>query len=98
MRHKLRERDVKYRVAIERIATMQDDTALVWHKACYSSFTSKSKISRLEKTKASVLTCASTSSDGDSRCRTLRSSTQPIDWTLCMFCQKAGTTKLSAVT
>ena len=49
MRHKLRERDVKYRVTIERIATMQDDIALVWHKSCYSSFTSKSKISRLEK-------------------------------------------------
>lgn len=97
MRHKLRERDVKYRLTIERIATMRDDIALVWHKSCYSSFTSKSKISRLEKSKESVHTCASTSADGGSR-HALRSSTEPIDWALCMFCQKSGTTKLSAVT
>lgn len=97
MRHKLRERNVKYRLTIERIATMQGDITPVWHKSCYSSFTSKSKISRLEKSEESVLTFASTSADGGSRL-TLRSSTEPIDWSLCMFCQKSGTTKLSAVT
>ena len=40
---------------------------------------------------------ASTSDNEGSR-RTLRSSTEPIDWTLCMFCQKSDITKLSAVT
>ena len=40
--------------------------------------------------------CASSSVD---ECyRTPRSSTKPIDWALCMFCQKSGATKLSAVT
>ena len=53
-------------------------------KSCYSSFTSKSKIYRLEKSKESVLMCASTSADGGSRRCTLRSSTEPIDWALCM--------------
>ena len=43
-------------------------------KSCYSSYSSKSKTYRPE----SVLTCASTSADGGSRC-TLRSSTEPID-------------------
>ena len=51
---------LNYRLTIERIATMQSDIAPVWHKSCYSSFTSKSKISRLEKSKESVHTCAST--------------------------------------
>ena len=73
MRHKLR--DVKSRVTIERIITMQDDIAQVWHKSCYSSFTSKSKRSRLQKSKDSVLTCASTdlcstSADRGARCHT----------------------------
>ena len=31
MRHKLRERDVKYRVTIDRIATMQDDNTYLWY-------------------------------------------------------------------
>ena len=98
-RHKLRERDVEYRLAIERITTLQGDihVAPVWHKSCYSSFTSKSKISRLEKNKRLVHMSASTSDNEGSR-RTLRSSTEPIDWTLCMFCQKSDITKLSAVT
>ena len=48
-RHKLRERNVKYRLTIKRIVTMQDDKIIspVWHKSCSSSFTSKSKISSL---------------------------------------------------
>ena len=94
MRHKLRERDVNYRLAIERITAVQDFGSLVWHKSCYSSFTSKSRISRLESKKSEITSGGASGSEY----RTLRSSTQPIDWALCMFCQKSGSMKLSAVT
>ena len=96
-RHKLRENNVVYKIAIETIVIMQDDISPVWHKAWYSSFTSKSKISTLEKRQASEM-CASSSVDECSRYHTLCDSTQPIHWALCMFCQKSGATKLSAVT
>ena len=102
IRHKLR--DVKNNDVIDRIATIADDTSLVWHKSCYSSFTSKNKISRLEKSNYAEVTCTNTgvcntsTEDQNASSRNLRSSMQPIDWNLCMFCQMTSRTKLSAVT
>ncbi len=86
---------------MDRIASIREDTSLVWHKSCYSSFTSRSKISRLEKCNDSVVACISTgirNTDQSASSHSLRSSMQPIDWSLCMFCQNPSQTKLSAVT
>ena len=50
--HELEEQEsaeLKNRVVIDRIAALQDDASPVWHKFSYCTFTSKSKICRLEK-------------------------------------------------
>lgn len=96
LRHKLR--DSKNRVIIDRIMALQEEASFMWHKSCYSSFTSKSKISRLEKSSSPNNSSAACSSVNQDQGRNLRSSTPPINWDLCMFCQKTGHTKLSSVT
>lgn len=59
-----------------------------WHKSCYSSFTSRFKIERLERkrTKSSVRECE----PGPSSTTVLRSSTAAVNWSACIFCQDAS--------
>ena len=60
------------------------DLSVFWHKSCYSSFTSQDKIKRL---KSNVdLETPETSETAVEKPSTRRS-LQPVDWSLCIFCQ-----------
>ena len=89
--------DANNRPVIDRILTLPSDLQQgLWHKSCYSIFTSKSHIDRLEKkwhATASRDTQPSTSG------AKLRSATEAMNWNLCLFCQNStGKQTLSSVT
>jgi len=91
--------DTQYADVIERIRIILDDEhssqTVVWHKDCYSTYTSETQLERLSKKRQHCLainTAPAVTSDhstptvcalGPRR----RSSQTPIDWSLCMFCQ-----------
>ena len=88
-------RHVKYKDAVDRLSeALKHDSKsqLVWHKSCYAMYTNRT---RLDKLKAASLaesspSCSSASrieTQSSSHCRR-RSSSKPINWALCMFCQK----------
>ena len=99
--------DPDNRFAIERIVSVfnaNHELSMVWHKSCYSSFTSKAHISRLSKSAqtsvkaASIEDAAGPSSRPPSR--SSRSSTgEAFKWEACIFCQNTDAKdKLSSVT
>jgi len=93
--------DAKNRDVMDQIASIQEDMSLVWDKSCYSSFTSTTNIYRLEKNNNSVKSYISIgicNTDQSASSHSLRSSMQPFDWSLCMFCQIPSQTNLLAVT
>ena len=94
-RHKLK--DLRNREIIDRVINVSALQELpTWHRSCYSWFTDKSKIARLEPTTYEpVQPSCHSSSAGPS---TLRSSSTPINWKLCLFCQKDAKQVLHSVT
>ena len=78
--------DTKNRPVIDRIlsVTSAEIGLVVWHKSCYSLFTSKMLIQRLQKKKE-----RSTNEDCEPSISniSLRSSTPAVKWDLCIFCQ-----------
>ena len=79
-RHKLK--DMKNRDIIDKVINVSELQGLpTWHRSCYSWFTNKSKIARLELTKPkTVQPSFHSSSAGPS---TLRSSSKPMNVELC---------------
>ena len=74
---RLKKKDNVNRDAIDRILSSVRDN-MCYHNGCYSTFTSKTIISRLKTTEVSQ--CSAEFS-----VKTLRSSTETIDWTKCLF-------------
>ena len=61
---------------------------LIWHKSCYSSFTSKSHLERLKKRYEKNLPASSTSEQEQQAVpRLSRTVIPPVDYKLCIFCQ-----------
>ena len=93
IRRKLR--DAKNRSAIDRLVDVLDSehaSSLVWHKNCYSQFSDKNKIKRLESTQDSHpvkdgMASSSNRAHSPQPCSSRRSSVTPMNWNLCMFCQ-----------
>ena len=74
---------------IDRIESLQStewtDLKVLWHKSCYSTFTSNDKINRLkEKLKALE---PNVSEENPPSPTTTRTKLQGMDWSCCMFCQ-----------
>ena len=86
--------DPDNRFAIERIASVfnaNHELSMVWHKSCYSSFTSKAHISRLSKSAQTSVKAASTEDAAGSSSRppsrSSRSSTgEAFKWEAWIFC------------
>lgn len=55
---------------------------VLWHRSCYSSFTNEGHIRRIQSNSSS-----STSTKEEQAPASRRSSTSPVDWSKCMFCQ-----------
>ena len=92
-RHKLK--DVKNRSIIDRVhSNSSSKEPLVWHKSCYSWFTDKGKIARLDKYSLTSTPCCGSLEDSYPN---LRSSTSRINWELCIFCQTLSTESLHSV-
>ena len=82
--------DNKYYDAINRIIGISSKIhtlTLTWHKSCYSSFTSQTKISQL-KQRLTQKTDEAPNVE-IKQLPDLRSSVQPVDWKQCMFCQQS---------
>ena len=83
LRKKLRDR--KFIETIDRLTTVlqnSTDTTIVWHNACYATYTSREKIKRLRKNENEEP--AIYQQPG----KNLGSSWVPIYWNLCLFCQE----------
>ena len=99
-------RDPRNRFAIDRITSTfdsQNEHNMVWHKSCYSIFTSKTNISYLSKSEEAKTRRESCNEEEDRQSSRppsrLRSSTESINWEACMFCQNGeAKSKLSSVT
>lgn len=88
-------RDSKNIDLIDRLENALDSAtavSLVWHRMCYAHFTDKSKIERLQRTQTEYSTegagCSSGVPGGNRR--SLRKGVQPVNWSLCIFCQTAN--------
>ena len=102
-------RDPQNRAATDRIVsvfTSEQTHLLIWHKSCYSSYTSKERISRLKKSEQGLSDHEKSSHPSTSAAELLttpasrlRSSSSPMNWEACIFCQNVvANTKLSSVT
>ncbi|CAB4024892.1 Hypothetical predicted protein [Paramuricea clavata] len=88
-------RDVGNRETISRLEEVINsiDSSIVWHVKCYSLFTSKDKIQRLEKTcNKDEATARPNSSPSKPRAQT-----EQVDWDKCAFCQVHTNEHLSSV-
>ena len=59
----------------------------LWHKICYSTFTSENKINRL---KVQCTPSSRGSDEKDKPEKITRSSISSVNWDLCLFCQMVG--------
>lgn len=83
-------RDHENRALIDRIDPMlaeETEQELVYHKSCYSTFTSTQHILRVEKPPASALAIPSKEASSSGPRLLLRSSFSSMNWDACMFCQ-----------
>jgi hypothetical protein len=87
-------RDTKSRIIIDRlddVVSSNSTSLLLWHKNCYSQFTDKNKIHRLELQFDSNQTETDPAPGSKTNQAThrplLRSALKPIDSNMCMFCQ-----------
>ena len=88
-------RDVENRDTISRLEEIigNTDVSIVWHAKCYSLFTSKDKIQRLQK----KLDKSDATAELISSPRRTRSQTEQVDWDTCAFCQVHTKERLSSV-
>lgn len=83
-RDKLCDRDNKDTIDRINNVPMKDVEQLRWHKSCFSLFTSKTLIERLQQKRQISRQQISESSTSNTM---LRSSTASVKWDLCIFCQ-----------
>ena len=65
-----------------------DLVEILWHKSCYSSYTSKRNLSFLSISQNANLSEADEKKQPLDPGRSSRSKLSKLDWSLCMFCQK----------
>ena len=70
---------------LDRLKSEWGSAEIKWHKTCYSSLTSEHHIQRLQK-KADISKVPETKTN-EPASRSGRRSSEPVDWTKCMFCQ-----------
>ena len=80
-------RDVSNATVLDRFESLSEsewesEKLIQWHKGCYSTFTLEQQLQRLQK-KADEARVVEASTSVP----TSRRSTEPVDWTKCMFCQ-----------
>ena len=82
MRNKFR--DVENRETITRLEEVMDNrnVSILWHVKCYSLFTSKDKIRRLENRINKGETCTKPISSP----RKTHTQIKQVDWDKCVFC------------
>lgn len=80
---------------IERIqnSDVDEETDIIYHKDCYSTFTSSDKITRLKKKYESSLPSSSTSEECERSRPSLRSEITSMNTDLCIFCQEKSSKK-----
>lgn len=74
--------------------------ALTWHMKCYRPYTDSTKLKRLEPICSSSKSAddeASSSTPSQTWSSKRRSSVAPINWKLCMFCQKFTQQRLRSI-
>lgn len=78
--------DIDSKPAIDRIKeiSLHDVNPLLWHKSCFSLFTSKTPIERLQRKKQ---ISRPQSGEPSISATMLRSSMTSVKWDLCIFCQ-----------
>ena len=91
---RLNRKDPKQQDSIERILQCSD-VELVWHRSCYSTFTSRRQIARLNDEIPSP--SSSCHRQEEQTAKQLRSTTNNIDWGKCVFCQNAKTETLHSI-
>ena len=67
-----------------------DLVEILWHKSCYSSYTSKRNLSFLSMSQNANLSEADEKKQPLDPGRSSRSKLSKLDWSLCMFCQKVN--------
>ena len=89
---------------LQNVFDSSEAQVIVWHKVCYAHFTDKSKIERLQKVLAKEEASCSSHAKHETSCssnskqeassnssgnkRSLRRHVEPVNWNLCIFCQK----------
>ena len=90
--------DTSYADVLQRLETLSredfEDLKVNWHKSCYSSFTSESKLSRLRKSQYAPTSTKFDPVTSVPSVATRRSSQTTINWSLCMFCQEQNNRKV----
>lgn len=75
----------KFLEAIDRLQDVVfEKVSLVWHKDCFSSFTSKTHLERLKRRSA---TSSVSDNTNETHVTTTRSSVSSMQWEKCIFCQ-----------
>lgn len=74
---RLKKRDTQNRDSIDRILTSSESTTYVWHKSCYSIFTSKTLIGRIKSEQPG---CSTSSHEESDKHHLLRSKSNTVDW------------------
>ena len=83
-RDRLKFHDRNNRDIIDRVIDARWDKEPVWHGSCYSWFTNRNKIARLDQPCCNPASIPRTSAKEKPR---LRSEVTPLDSMLCVFCQ-----------
>jgi hypothetical protein len=71
---------------------MPNNLTVKWHPSCNKKYTSKTNVEHIQKARETsscqVLSGSSKVTTAESASKMLRSSPPPLNWNLCMFCQK----------
>ena len=82
---KCRGDDVYLRLCKDGVESVEDLVEVVWHSACYSSYTSKRNIQFASSIDTND---AASEEECEDQERASRSSRSKIDWSKCFFCRK----------
>ena len=100
MCERLKLHDLDYAVVLERLNKFFADASMVdnpilWHKDCYSSFTSEGRLERLRKQRGLASGRKSDEEFAINQRRPTR--IEPVDWQKCIICQNQDRSKLRTV-
>ena len=84
--------DLSFKHTLERLKNInlrETEKKILWHRTCYSSFTNKGHIQRIQKRVLDKKDPETNEIPSDvSQIRPRRSHVDPVDWAKCMFCQE----------